>query len=57
VLWPQGFSGHFDAASALIALAAAIALFTFKQKVIHVIGAAAIAGLLVKMLMNSLIAF
>jgi chromate transporter len=55
VLWPQGFSGHFDAASALIALSAAIALFAFKQKVIHVIAAAAVAGLLAKMSMNNFI--
>ncbi|MBX9849657.1 MAG: chromate efflux transporter [Rhodocyclaceae bacterium] len=46
VLWPEGFSGHFDAPSALIAVAAAIALFRYKANVIHVIGACALAGLL-----------
>lgn len=50
VLWPQGFSGNFDIASALIALAAAIALFKFKRNVMQVIGAAAVTGLIVKLL-------
>lgn len=50
VLWPQGFSGSFDWISALIALAAAIALFKFKQNVIHVIIVCAIAGLLISLL-------
>jgi len=49
VLWPQGFSGHFDIASALIAFSAAIALFKFKRNVIHVIGASALIGLLLKL--------
>ncbi len=48
VLWPQGWSGRFDGLSAVIAVAAAIALFRFKQKVIHVIGACAVIGLLAK---------
>jgi chromate transporter len=43
VLWPQGFSGAFDAPSAVIALAAAVALFKYKRNVIHVI---AVCGLL-----------
>jgi chromate transporter len=46
VLWPQGFAGHFDVISALIAIAAAIALFKFKRNVIHVISACALIGLL-----------
>ncbi len=50
VLWPAGFSGRFDAISAAIAVAAAIALFRFKRNVIHVIGACALAGLLVRLL-------
>lgn len=50
VLWPQGFSGNFDIGSAVIALAAGIALFKFKRNVIHVIGAAAVIGLAVKTL-------
>lgn len=49
VMWPQGFSGAFDFVSAAIALAAAIALFKYKRNVIHVIGAAALAGLLFKL--------
>jgi chromate transporter len=51
VLWPKGFSGTFDWVSALIALAAAIALFRFKQNVIHVIAACAVVGLLIKTLL------
>jgi chromate transporter len=50
VLWPAGFSGRFDAASAAIALAAAIALFRFKRNVIHVIVACALAGLAIHLL-------
>lgn len=45
LLWPQGFSGAFDWASALIALGAAIALFKFKRNVVHVIAACALVGL------------
>jgi chromate transporter len=45
VLWPQGLGGRFDAASALIALAAAVALFRYKRNVIQVILACALAGL------------
>ena len=45
VLWPKGFGGSFDAVSAVISLAAAIALFRFKRNVIHVIAACAAAGL------------
>ncbi len=50
VLWPQGFSGGFDIGSAVIAVAAAVALFKFKRNVIHVIGAAALIGLAIKTL-------
>ena len=45
VLWPKGFAGAFDWASAGIALAAALALFHFKRSVIEVIGASALLGL------------
>jgi len=45
LLWPQGFSGAFDWASALIALGAAIALFKFKRNVMHVIAGCALVGL------------
>jgi chromate transporter len=48
VLWPTGFSGHFDWVSALIALGAAVALFKFKRNVIHVIAACAVIGLILK---------
>ena len=50
VLWPKGFSGTFDWPSALIALAAAMALFLFKRGVIQVLFACAVAGLAVHML-------
>ncbi|MGH7187513.1 MAG: chromate transporter, partial [Pseudomonadota bacterium] len=47
VLWPQGMGGPFDWISAVIGLAALVALFRFKAGVMPVIGACAIAGLLV----------
>ncbi|WP_374400681.1 chromate efflux transporter [Niveibacterium sp.] len=50
VLWPAGFSGRFDATSAAIAAAAALALFHFKRNVMHVIGACALVGLLIRLL-------
>ncbi len=50
VLWPQGFGGRFDAVSALIAAAAATALFRFKIGVLPVLGACALAGLLLHVL-------
>ena len=54
VLWPKGFAGTFDMFSALIALGAAIALFRFKQNVIHVIAACAVTGLLIRTLLYSM---
>ncbi len=45
VLWPQGLGGRFEWFSALIGLAAAIALFRFKLGVIPVIAGSAVAGL------------
>jgi chromate transporter len=45
VLWPQGGSGPFDGFSALVGLAALVALFRFKAGVMPVIGACALAGL------------
>lgn len=51
VLWPDGLAGRFDLGSALIALAAAIALFKFKRGVIEVIGACAAIGLVVKLVL------
>lgn len=47
VLWPQGWGGRFDAVSALIALAAAVALFRFKLGVLPLLAASALAGLVV----------
>lgn len=51
VLWPMGLKGDFDWASALITIATAIALFKYKQNVIHVITVSALVGLAVKTLM------
>jgi len=47
VLWPQGFGGRFDAVSAVIAVAAAVALFRFKVGVMPLLGACAAVGLAV----------
>lgn len=45
VLWPRGLSGPFEWPSALIGLAAAVALFRFKVGVIPVVLASGLAGL------------
>ena len=50
VLWPRGMEGPFDWPSALIGVAALIALFRFKAGVMPVIGACALAGLAVTLL-------
>ena len=47
VLWPQGFGGRFDAVSAVITVAAAVALFRFKVGVMPLLGACAAIGLAV----------
>jgi chromate transporter len=47
VLWPEGFGARFDAVSALIGVAAAVALFRYKVGVIPVILGCAAAGLAV----------
>ncbi len=52
VLWPQGFAGHVDLWSALIACAAAVALFRFKRNVIHVIAACGLLGLIIQSLIS-----
>ena len=49
VLWPTGFAGAFDWLSALIAVAATVALFRFKANVIHVIIACGLIGLLIRL--------
>jgi chromate transporter len=48
VLWPQGFAGRFDAVSAALAVAAAVALFRFKWGVMPLLGACAVAGVLLR---------
>jgi chromate transporter len=45
VLWPQGFEGAFEWFSALLGMAAFVALFRFKAGIVAVIGACAVAGL------------
>jgi len=44
VLWPQGFAGDFEWFSALLGIAAFIALFRFKVGIIPLIGACAAVG-------------
>jgi len=51
VLWPKGFSGTFDWLSALIALAAVIALLRYKRSVMEVIAVCAMIGLVLKTLL------
>ena len=46
VLWPQGLNGPFEIVSALIGVAAAVALMRFNVNVIHLIAACAALGLL-----------
>lgn len=48
VLWPKGFAGTFDWVSAVMALAAVVALFKFKRSVIQVIATSAVIGLIIK---------
>jgi chromate transporter len=50
VLWPNGFAGSFDWVSAILALAAGVALFRFKRNVIQVLAASSIVGLILKTL-------
>jgi chromate transporter len=50
VWWPQGFGGRFDAFSAAITVAAAIALFRFKVGVLPLLAACAALGLLVTLM-------
>ena len=50
VLWPQGFDGTFDWPSALLAVAAALALLRFKRGVMEVLLVSAVAGLAVYLL-------
>ena len=45
VLWPQGLTGRFEWPSAVIGIAAAIALFRLKTGVIPVVIGAGVAGL------------
>jgi chromate transporter len=45
VLWPNGFGGHLDWPSLLIAIAAAIALLRFKRAVIEVLIGCGLIGL------------
>jgi chromate transporter len=51
VLWPQGFRGRFDAVSALVTVAAAVALFRFKVGVLPLLAACAGVGLAASLLM------
>jgi chromate transporter len=50
LLWPEGFDGALDVRSALIAVAAAVALFKYKRSVMEVIGLCALVGLAIKLI-------
>jgi chromate transporter len=50
VLWPRGFSGAFDPMAAVLLVVFALALFRWKQSVMRVIAASAVAGFLLKSL-------
>ena len=50
VLWPAGWGGGFDTVAALLAVAAALALFRFKRGVIEVIVGCGLLGLGVQFL-------
>ena len=50
LLWPEGFDSALDVRSALIAVAAAVALFTYKRSVMEVIGLCALVGLAIKLI-------
>jgi chromate transporter len=52
VLWPQGFGGRFEWPSALIALAAMVALFRFKVGVLPLLAACALVGLLLRVVVQ-----
>jgi chromate transporter len=52
VLWPLGFGGTFDWQAALIGSGAAVGLFRYKVGVIPVIGAGALAGLVLQLVFN-----
>jgi len=52
VLWPEGFSGRFDAFSLLVGLAAMAALWRYRNGMIPVIFACGGAGLVYRLLAN-----
>ena len=54
VWWPKGFAGPLDVVSALITLAAVVALFRFKLGVISLLGACSALGLAVTLLTPAL---
>ena len=50
VLWPRGLRGAFDWVSAVMTIAAAVALLRFKRSVMQVIGAGAVIGPLLQLI-------
>ncbi len=52
VLWPAGLSGKFDLISAVLILAAVLALFLFKRKIMEVLLSCALLGLAFTALMR-----
>ena len=49
VLWPDGFAGRFELASAVIGVAAGIALFVYKRGIIETVAVAAGIGLALRL--------
>jgi len=49
VLWPDGFGGRFEIASAAIGVAAGIALFVYKRGIIETVAGAAAIGLALRL--------
>jgi chromate transporter len=52
LLWPQGLNEPMNGTAALLALAAGVALFRFKLSVMQVLGASALVGLVLKLLVG-----
>ncbi|MEX1165695.1 MAG: chromate efflux transporter [Hydrogenophaga sp.] len=49
VWWPQGFGGAIDGVSVVISIGAALALMRYQRKVIHVIAACSVVGLVYRL--------
>jgi chromate transporter len=54
VLWPEGFEGVFEWFSALIGVAAFVALFRFKRSIFEVIAACAVLGMVYSLVLKGM---